>query len=36
VERILVYAVQDGLFRECWVYDQDPQNVDRIVDAARE
>jgi ketosteroid isomerase-like protein len=28
VERLLVYAVCDGLLRECWVYDQDQALVD--------
>jgi ketosteroid isomerase-like protein len=28
VERLLVYAVHDGLLRECWVYDQDQALVD--------
>lgn len=27
-ERLLVYAVCDGLLRECWVYDQDQTLVD--------
>ncbi len=33
VERVLVYAVEDGLLRECWVYDQDQRLIDSIVDA---
>jgi uncharacterized protein len=28
VERLLVYAVRDGLLSECWVYDQDQAAVD--------
>jgi ketosteroid isomerase-like protein len=27
-ERLLVYAVRDGLLSECWVYDLDPAKVD--------
>ena len=27
-ERLLVYAVRDGLLSECWVYDRDPAAVD--------
>ena len=27
-ERLLVYAVRDGLLSECWVYDQDQTAVD--------
>jgi hypothetical protein len=28
LERLLVYAVHDGLLRECWVYDRDQAMVD--------
>jgi ketosteroid isomerase-like protein len=28
LERLLVYAVRDGLLGECWVYDQDQALVD--------
>lgn len=28
LERLLVYAVCDGLLRECWVYDRDQAAVD--------
>jgi uncharacterized protein len=28
IERLLVYTVRDGLFCECWVYDQDQTLVD--------
>ena len=28
LERLLVYAVRDGLLSECWVYDRDPTTVD--------
>jgi ketosteroid isomerase-like protein len=28
LERLLVYAVRDGLLAECWVYDQDQGLVD--------
>jgi hypothetical protein len=31
VERVLVYTVADGLLKECWVYDQDQQLIDRLV-----
>jgi hypothetical protein len=27
-ERLLVYAVRDGLLGECWVWDQDQAAVD--------
>jgi uncharacterized protein len=27
-ERLLVYAVRDGLLRECWVWDQDQAAID--------
>jgi len=33
VERVLVYAVKDGLLSECWVYDQHPAVIDAIVGA---
>ena len=32
VERLLVYAVREGLFSECWVYDADQALIDRLVD----
>ena len=28
LERLLVYAVRDGLLSECWVYDRDQTTVD--------
>jgi uncharacterized protein len=28
VERLLVYAVKDGLLSDCWVYDRDQATVD--------
>ena len=28
LERLLVYAVRDGLLAECWVYDRDQATVD--------
>ena len=28
LERLLVYAVRDGLLNECWVYDRDQATVD--------
>ncbi|MCK1637004.1 nuclear transport factor 2 family protein [Bradyrhizobium sp. 157] len=31
VERLLVYAVRDGLLAECWVYDQDQALVDAFL-----
>jgi ketosteroid isomerase-like protein len=31
VERVLVYAVRDGLLAECWVYDQDQRVIDELV-----
>ena len=31
VERLLVYAVHDGLLSECWVYDQDQALVDAFL-----
>ena len=31
VERLLVYAVRDGLLSECWVYDQDQALVDAFL-----
>lgn len=31
VERLLVYAVRDGLLSECWVYDQDQAMVDAFL-----
>jgi uncharacterized protein len=31
VERLLVYAVRDGLLSECWVYDQDQPLVDAFL-----
>lgn len=33
VERVLVYAVQDGLLRDCWIYDRDQALIDRLVGA---
>ena len=34
VERLLVYTVEDGLLRECWIYDQDQPLIDRLLAAA--
>jgi uncharacterized protein len=31
VERLLVYTIEDGLLRECWVYDQDQRLIDELV-----
>ena len=31
LERLLVYAVRDGLLGECWVYDQDQALVDAFL-----
>ena len=33
MERVLVYAVEDGLLKDCWVYDQDQALIDRLVGA---
>ena len=30
LERLLVYAVRDGLLSECWVYDRDQATVDSV------
>lgn len=32
VERLLVYAVREGLLSECWVYDADQALIDRLID----
>lgn len=34
VERVLVFTVRDGKLAECWVYDQDPAVIDRLVGTA--
>jgi ketosteroid isomerase-like protein len=31
VERLLIYAVRDGLLSECWVYDQDQALIDQFL-----
>jgi hypothetical protein len=31
VERVLIYTVRDGRFTECWVYDAEPDLIDRLV-----
>lgn len=31
VERVLTYAIRDGLFHECWVYDLDQVLVDTFL-----
>jgi uncharacterized protein len=31
VERLLTYAVRDGLLSECWVYDQDQALIDEFL-----
>lgn len=31
VTRVLVYAIADGLLRECWLYDFDQALVDRFL-----
>jgi ketosteroid isomerase-like protein len=31
IERVLVYAVKDGLLHECWIYDADQELIDRAV-----
>ena len=33
LERVLIYAVRDGLLSECWVYDADPALVASFVGA---
>ncbi|MBX3504547.1 MAG: nuclear transport factor 2 family protein [Parvibaculum sp.] len=31
VERVLVYRIADGFFRECWLYDADQPLIDRFL-----
>jgi len=31
MDRVLIFAVAEGRLRECWVYDADPQLLDRYV-----
>lgn len=31
IERVLVYAVKDGLLHECWVYDTDQRLIDQLI-----
>jgi hypothetical protein len=31
VERLLVYSIKDGRLHHCWVYDADPELVDRFL-----
>lgn len=31
VDRVLIFTVAEGRLRECWVYDADPQLLDRYV-----
>lgn len=31
VERVLVFRVEEGLLRECWVYDQDQALIDELI-----
>ncbi|HAH08664.1 MAG TPA: nuclear transport factor 2 family protein [Alphaproteobacteria bacterium] len=31
VERLLVYRIESGLLRECWIYDQDQALINRLV-----
>ena len=31
VDRVLVFTVAEGRLRECWVYDADPELIDRYV-----
>lgn len=33
VERVLIFTVQRGLLKDCWVYDQDQGLIDRLVGA---
>ena len=30
VRRVLVYRVEDGKLRECWLYDEDQRFVDQL------
>lgn len=32
VERVLVFAVREDLLVECWVYDADQRQIDRLID----
>lgn len=32
--RVLIFAVADGLLRECWAYDQDQQLMDELIGMA--
>ncbi len=32
LERVLVFSFRDDLLHECWVYDADPEQIDRLVD----
>jgi hypothetical protein len=31
MDRVLIFAVAEGRLRECWVYDADPQLLDRYI-----
>ena len=31
LNRVLLYHVRDGKISECWIYDEDQRNVDRIL-----
>lgn len=31
IDRVLVYAIKDGLVHECWVYDSDQARVDEFL-----
>lgn len=31
VERLLLFAVEDGLLKDCWVYDRDPGLIDTLI-----
>lgn len=33
-DRVLIFAVADGLLRECWAYDQDQQLMDELIGIA--
>lgn len=31
MDRVLIFTVAEGRLRECWVYDSDPQLLDRYI-----
>ena len=30
VRRVLLYRVQDGMLRECWLFDEDQRYIDEL------